>query len=54
MPKALSKVLVIVGSTRPGRAADLAWWSAAPQNARAAGELVPGTLRARAAAATKS
>jgi NAD(P)H-dependent FMN reductase len=30
---------------------DLAWWSAALQNARAAGELVPGSLRARAALA---
>jgi len=34
---------------------DLAWWSAALENARAAGELVPGTFRARAAlAATRS
>ena len=63
----MSKLLVIVGSTRPGRAADLvvpwvtsrarvmlddlAWWSAALENARAAGELVPGSLRARAALA---
>jgi NAD(P)H-dependent FMN reductase len=30
---------------------DLAWWSAALINARAAGELTPGTLRARAALA---
>ena len=30
---------------------DLAWWSAALENARAAGELVPGSLRARAALA---
>jgi len=30
---------------------DLAWWSAALENARAAGELVPGTFRARAALA---
>jgi NAD(P)H-dependent FMN reductase len=28
---------------------DLAWWSAALETARAAGELTPGTLRARAA-----
>jgi hypothetical protein len=30
---------------------DLAWWSAALEQARAAGELTPGTLRARAALA---
>ena len=30
---------------------DLAWWSAALEQARAAGELVPGSLRARAALA---
>ena len=30
---------------------DLAWWSAALENPRAAGELVPGSLRARAALA---
>ena len=30
---------------------DLAWWSAALEQARAAGELTPGTLRARAAQA---
>ena len=30
---------------------DLAWWSAALEAARAAGELIPGTLRARAALA---
>lgn len=30
---------------------DLAWWSAALDSARAAGELVPGTLRVRAAQA---
>jgi len=30
---------------------DLAWWSAALETARAAGELTPGTLRARAALA---
>lgn len=30
---------------------DLAWWSSALEEARAAGELVPGTLRARAALA---
>jgi len=30
---------------------DLAWWSSALEKARAAGELVPGTLRARAALA---
>jgi NAD(P)H-dependent FMN reductase len=30
---------------------DLAWWSAVLQRARAEGELVPGALRARAAAA---
>ena len=30
---------------------DLAWWSAALENARAAGELPPGSLRARAASA---
>jgi hypothetical protein len=45
----MSKVLVIVGSTRPGRAADLV------EQARAAGELPPGSLRARAAlAATRA
>ena len=31
---------------------DLAWWSAALDQARAAGELPPGTFRARAALAT--
>jgi len=31
---------------------DLAWWSAALEKARAAGELPPGTFRARAALAT--
>jgi NAD(P)H-dependent FMN reductase len=31
---------------------DLAWWSTALENARAAGELPPGSLRARAALAT--
>jgi hypothetical protein len=30
---------------------DLAWWSAALERARAAGELTPGSLRARAALA---
>ncbi len=30
---------------------DLAWWSSALEKARAAGELIPGTLRARAALA---
>jgi hypothetical protein len=30
---------------------DLAWWSAALEQARAAGELTPGTFRARAALA---
>jgi NAD(P)H-dependent FMN reductase len=30
---------------------DLAWWAAALQNARAAGELIPGKVRARMAAA---
>jgi NAD(P)H-dependent FMN reductase len=30
---------------------DLAWWSAALEQARAAGELTPGALRARAALA---
>jgi NADPH-dependent FMN reductase len=30
---------------------DLAWWSTALEKARAAGELLPGTLRARAALA---
>lgn len=28
---------------------DLAWWSTALEHARAGGELVPGSLRARAA-----
>jgi NAD(P)H-dependent FMN reductase len=32
---------------------DLAWWSAALEKARAAGELVPGSFRMRAAAAAK-
>ncbi len=31
---------------------DLAWWSAALEKARAAGELIPGMFRARAALAT--
>jgi hypothetical protein len=30
---------------------DLAWWAAALHNARAAGELLPGKVRARMAAA---
>jgi hypothetical protein len=30
---------------------DLAWWSSALEKARAAGELTPGSLRARAALA---
>jgi hypothetical protein len=30
---------------------DLTWWSAALEKARAAGELTPGALRARAALA---
>jgi hypothetical protein len=30
---------------------DLAWWAAALGNARAAGELIPGKVRARMAAA---
>ena len=30
---------------------DLAWWSSALEKARAAGELLPGTLRVRAALA---
>ena len=33
---------------------DLAWWARALHNARAAGELVPGKIRARMAAATAS
>ena len=32
---------------------DLAWWSAALEQARADGELTPGTLRARAALAAR-
>ncbi len=32
---------------------DLAWWSAALEKARAAGELVPGSFRLRAATAAK-
>jgi NAD(P)H-dependent FMN reductase len=33
---------------------DLAWWSAALEKARAEGELIPGTFRARAALAARS
>jgi NAD(P)H-dependent FMN reductase len=33
---------------------DLAWWAAALHNARAAGELVPGKIRARMAASAES
>jgi NAD(P)H-dependent FMN reductase len=33
---------------------DLAWWSAALEQARAAGELTPGSLRARAALAARA
>jgi NAD(P)H-dependent FMN reductase len=33
---------------------DLAWWSSALEKARTAGELTPGSLRARAALAAKS
>jgi NAD(P)H-dependent FMN reductase len=33
---------------------DLAWWAAALHNARAAGELVPGKMRARMAAAAEA
>jgi NAD(P)H-dependent FMN reductase len=33
---------------------DLAWWSSALEKARAAGELAPGTFRARAALAARS
>jgi NAD(P)H-dependent FMN reductase len=33
---------------------DLAWWSSALQKARAEGELTPGSLRARAALATRN
>jgi NAD(P)H-dependent FMN reductase len=55
----MSKLLVIVGSTRPGRAADLVlpWFTERVrahqglEQARAAGELTPGTFRARAALA---
>jgi len=33
---------------------DLAWWSAALEKARAAGELAPGSFRLRAALSTAS
>ena len=49
------KLQVIVGSTRPGRASDkVVPWVAALHNARAAGELVPGKMRARMAATAGS
>ena len=45
----MSKLVVIVGSTRPGRAADLVVpWVTSRARRR---ELVPGSLRARAALA---
>jgi hypothetical protein len=46
----MSKLLVVVGSIRPTRAADLVLpWLAS--RARAAGEPAPGSFRARAALA---